>query len=143
MLVSPRSSSYALASSSSESSIWIIISLVIAIIGGITLYFTFLSKKNEGKFTGFWGWVYDFLTFKKMVIEHILKIIYLILAIFITLSSFAFISASFLTFILYLVIGNLLARICYELFLVLLVICRNTTDINRKMKEPENNKTEE
>ena len=43
-----------------SSAVWIIISAVLAIVGGIVLYFTFLSKKNEGKFTGFLGWVYDF-----------------------------------------------------------------------------------
>ena len=47
------------------SGIWTIVSVILAIIGGIVLYFTFLSKKNEGKFTGFLGWLYDFLTFKK------------------------------------------------------------------------------
>jgi len=122
---------------SSGNAIWVIISLVIAIIGGIVLYFTFLSKKNEGKFTGFLGWMYDFLTFKKMVIENILKILYLVIAMFITLSSFSLISTSFLSFLCYLVIGNLIARISYELFLVLLVICRNTTDINKKLTKTE------
>ena len=43
------------------SGIWTIVSVILAIIGGIVLYFTFLSKKNEGKFTGFLGWLYDFL----------------------------------------------------------------------------------
>lgn len=115
------------------SAVWVIISLVLAIVGGIALYFTFLSKKNEGKFTGFLGWMYDFLTFKKMVIENILKILYLIIATFITLSSFSVISSSFLAFLVYLVVGNLIARVCYELFLVILVICRNTTEINKKL----------
>lgn len=124
---------------SAGNSIWVIISIVVAIIGGIALYFTFLSKKNEGKFTGFWGWIYEFLTFKKMVIENILKVLYLILAIFVTLSSFALISANFLSFLLCLVVGNLIVRICYELFLVVLVICRNTTEINKKMKDQNNN----
>ena len=118
---------------SSGNAVWIIISAVVAIIGGIVLYFTFLSKKNEGKFTGFLGWMYDFLTFKKMVIENILKIVYLIVASFITLSSLAFISSSFVTFLLYLVLGNLIARISYEIFLVILVICKNTTEINQKL----------
>ena len=75
--------------------IWIVISAILAVIGGIVLYFTFLSKKNEGKFTGFLGWMYDFLTFKKMMIENLLKILYLIAALFITLGSFALISTSF------------------------------------------------
>ena len=113
--------------------VWAIISLVLAVVGGIVLYFTFLAKKNETKFTGFLGWMYDFLTFKKMVIENILKMLYLILALFITLSSFGMITVSFISFLAYLLLGNLIVRILYELCLVVLVICRNTTDINKKL----------
>ena len=114
------------------SGIWTIVSVILAIIGGIVLYFTFLSKKNEGKFTGFLGWLYDFLTFKKMMIENVLKILYIIVALFVTLSSFGLISISFLAFLLTLVIGNVLTRVIYELLLVKLVICKNTTEINKK-----------
>ena len=123
--------------------IWVVISAILAVIGGIVLYFTFLSKKNEGKFTGFLGWMYDFLTFKKMMIENLLKILYLIAAIFITLGSFALISTSFIAFLMTLVFGNIAARVGYELFLVTLVICRNTTDINKKLGNKEVTKKEE
>lgn len=131
------SSSYARSASTmnsvASSAIWIIVSLVLAIVGGIVLYFTFLKKDNEGKYTGFLGWMYDFLTFKKLTIENVLKILYLIFAIFVTLSSFATISTSFIAFLLYLVVGNLIVRIAYELILVRLIICRNTTEINKKL----------
>lgn len=114
-------------------SIWLIISAVLAVVGGILVYFLFLNKKNENKFKGFASWLYDFLSFKKMFIETLLKITYLVAAIYITLSSFALISVNFLTFLLSLVIGNLIIRVIYEFSLVLLVICRNTTEINKKM----------
>ena len=131
------SSSYARSTSTmnsvASSAIWIIVSLVLAIVGGIVLYFTFLKKDNEGKYTGFLGWMYDFLTFKKLTIENVLKILYLICAIFATLSSFATISTSFIVFLVYLVAGNLVVRIAYELILVRLIICRNTTEINKKL----------
>ena len=117
------------------SGIWTIVSVILAIIGGIVLYFTFLSKKNEGKFTVFLGWLYDFLTFKKMMIENVLKILYIIVALFVTLSSFGLISISFLAFLLTLVIGNVLTRVIYELLLVKLVICKNTTEINKKLNK--------
>ena len=120
-------------SAGTELGVWGIISAVIAVIGGFVLYFSFLSKSNEGKFTGWKGWMYDFLTFKKMVIENILKIVYLILAIFITLSSLGVISESFLGFLAYLIIGNLVLRVIYELSLVILIICRNTTEMNKKL----------
>ena len=120
-------------SAGTELGVWGIISAVIAVIGGFVLYFSFLSKGNEGKFTGWKGWMYDFLTFKKMVIENILKVVYLILAIFITLSSLGVISESFLGFLAYLIIGNLVLRVIYELSLVILIICRNTTEMNKKL----------
>lgn len=128
------SSSYLRNSSSMvEGSIWLIIAAVLAIVGGILIYFLFLSKKNEGKFTGFLGWVYDFLSFKKMFLETLLKITYLIVALYITLSSFALIGTSFLGFLATLILGNLAIRVAYEFSLILLVICRNTTDISKKL----------
>lgn len=119
-------------------SVWIIVSLVLAIVGGILVYFLFLNKKNEGKFTGFLGWLYDFLSFKRVFLEVLLKITYLMIAIYITLSSFALIGSSFLSFISTLVVGNLVVRIIYEFSLLLLVICRNTTTIAKNTsKKPE------
>ena len=122
------------ASSIADISVWLIISVVLAIVGGLLVYFLFLSKKNEGKFKGFVGWLYDFLSFKKMFMEALLKITYLIVAIYITLSSFAIIGTSFIGFLVYLIVGNLIARIVYEFSLILLVICRNTTEINKSLK---------
>ena len=116
-------------------SVWIIISLILAIIGGILIYFLFLNKKNEGKFNGFVGWLYDFLSFKKMFMEALLKIIYLIVALFITLSSFASIGTNFIAFLLTLIVGNIIARLIYEFALILLIICRNTTEINKKLSK--------
>ena len=114
---------------------WIVIAAVIAVIGALILYFTFLSKRNDGKFKGFLGWTYEFLNFKKFTIEAILKITYLMLTIFITLASFALISTSVGAFFLALILGNLVLRIIYEFSLIMLVICRNTIEINNKLNK--------
>ena len=113
--------------------IWILIALIVAIIGGICLYFTVFSDKNKGKYTGFMGWLYDFVKFKKMYITTILKVVYLISAIFITLASFACIKSP-LAFFCILIIGNLVLRISYEFSLVLLSIHENVVEINEKNK---------
>ena len=130
-------------SSAVGSTVWVILSLILAIVGGIVVYFLFLSKKNEGKFKGFLGWLYDFLSFKKMFLEALLKITYLIIAIYITLSSFALIEVSFLSFVFALVFGNLMIRIAYEFSLILLVICRNTTEIAKNTSKPQIEKSAE
>lgn len=115
--------------------VWMIVSVVLAIIGGIVLYFVVFTKQNEHKFTGAMAWVYDFFTFKKMLLETLLKILYMIVAIYITLSSFSLISISFIGFLLQLTLGNLLARIGFEFSLLLLTICKNTTEINDKLSK--------
>ena len=103
-----------------DTAIWTIISLVLAVVGGIVLYFTFLRKSNDGKF-------------KKLFLENLLRVLYLITTIFVTLFSFAVIGKSFLSFLGILVIGNLITRIIYEFLLILLVICRNTSEMNSKL----------
>lgn len=121
--------------SQAESSLtWIAIALILSIIGGILVYFLFLKKENESKYTGFVKYLYEFLSFKKMWLETILKVSYLILAIYITLTSFELIGTSFIAFVLTLVFGNIVLRVVYELSLLLLTICRNTTEINKKLK---------
>ena len=125
----------ALYSASTGVLIWTIVSAILAIVGGILIYVLFLSKKNEGKFTNkFVTWLYDFLRFDSMMIEVLLKVLYLISALFITLYSFALIGGSFLAFILVLVLGNVSLRIGYELILILIQIWKNTTEIKNNVK---------
>lgn len=122
------------ANNAAGAAVWMIVSIILAIVGGLLIYFLFLNKKNEGKFKGFLGWSYEFLSFKKMFLETLLKITYLIVALYITLASFALIAVNFLAFLSMLILGNLVARITYEFALILLVICRNTTEIAKNTK---------
>ena len=115
-------------------SAWSIVSLVLGIVGAILGYFMFVrtEKKYPNKFV---NWLRDFLDFKEMLIETILKITYMFLAIFITLASFDLIRFDFLMFVLTLVLGNLILRVTYESIMVLLGIWKNTKEINAKIKK--------
>ena len=113
--------------------IWTIISIVVAIAGGIAIYFAFL--KNTKKLDGFLGKLRDFLNFKTLLLEEILKISYLVLAIFITLYSFGFIGTNVGLFLWMLIGGNIIIRISYELSILIIKICKNTTEINNKLKK--------
>lgn len=130
---------YTPTSNAISTGVWSIIACVIAIIGGICLYFTVFSDKNEKAYKGFMAKLYDFVKFRKMYITVILKVCYLILAIWITLASFSLISESFIAFILVLVVGNLILRLVFEFSLVLLSIHENVVEINKNTKK----KTEE
>lgn len=111
--------------------IWILIAGILALIGGILVYFLFVRTKNEpkGKFT---KWLKDFLNFKVMWIEPILKTVYYIGTIFIILFSFTFLSLGgygVLMFFLTLIFGPILIRLAYEFTMMFIMIWRNTKDI--------------
>ena len=86
--------------------VWGIISVILAIIGGILAFFLFVQAKQEPK-NKFLKWLKDFLAFKTMWIEPIMKIAYYVATIFCVLISFSFIPYSFVVFILMLVLGRL------------------------------------
>lgn len=114
---------------------WLLPAFIISIIVAVLAFFVFMAKKNETKFSGFLGWLYDFWHFRKLIVEGLLKFIYIAVSVFITIMSFSLISFSVWAFLLVLIGGNLVLRIFYELILVQLIICRNTSDINKKMND--------
>ena len=123
-------------------SMWMVISIAIAVICGLVIYFCFLTKENEGKLTGKEKWLYDFLNFKNLYSEVLLKIAYCITVVYLIIFSCSFISSNFLEFILVFVIGNVAARIMYEFAIAFLRIYENTTEINSKMKNSKEPKVE-
>ena len=115
--------------------VWGIVSVVLAIVGGILVMTLFLTKGNKTKFKGFVKWLYDFLNFDILAIDIFLRGLYATISIFIFLSSFQLISISFVAFLLYLVIGLVVVRLTFEMFLMVIKICNNTTEINEKLKK--------
>ena len=112
--------------------VWTIIALVLAIGGGIVLYFTVFSKKNENKYTGFMQKLYNFVHFKYFVIDDLFKILYMVSALSVTLLSLNFIGHW--QFLVYLIGGNIVLRISYELFILFIDLCHNVRDIANKKK---------
>ncbi len=113
--------------------IWTIIALVLSLAGCFVIYFLFVKKdvKTNSKFV---LWLQEFLRFNKMLIEPIIKIAYIFGALFLTLGSFALISTSFVSFLLTITVGNILLRIAYEFSMILVMLWKNTNDINKKLK---------
>lgn len=122
------------AKSFSTSEVWVIISVILAVIGGIFIFSTYFNNDKEKKYTGFKKQVYDFFNFKITIIEPIFRVLYLISAIAITLSSFSYIPTNFFNFIGVLVFGNIIIRLLFELLLLTLKLFRDVSEINMKMK---------
>lgn len=116
--------------------IWTAIAFVIAIAAGIMIYFMFVKdnkpvSKNLQKLK-------DLLNFKTMLIEPILKIVYIIATVFIILFSFGLISINFVSFLMVLILGPIGIRIFYELMMINIMIWKNTKEINDNIKDKNN-----
>ena len=105
-----------------------VLAAVIAIAGGLALYFLFVRRPNT--FQGTAAGLHDALTFRVFYTERLLRVLYCITVAALTVYSvFLLFSNVFAV----LIIGNVLARIIFEFALLLLVLCRNTQEINRKL----------
>ena len=111
--------------------VWVLVAAILAIIGGILTYFLFVKSKNQpkGKFA---KWLKDFLAFKIMWLEPIMKVLYYVMTIFVVLFSFSFLSmggSGILMFFLCLISGPVMVRVVYEWMIMFVMIWRNTRDI--------------
>ena len=110
-----------------------VILFLIALVGGICAYLMFVKSDEEPKDPRLLK-LKEFLSFKKMIIEGLLKASYIIFALFITLYSFQImVGTSFITGLMLLILLNIMLRIGYEASLIVLLIWRNTSDISKKL----------
>lgn len=114
--------------------IWVIVSVILALVGCFVIYFLFVNNKDFKSNNKFLTWLMDFLRFDKMLIETILKIAYIFVAIFLTLVSFVLIPVNFFAFLCTLTVGNIIARVLYEAALIKVMIWKNTTEIRKNLK---------
>lgn len=110
-----------------------VILFLIALVGGTCAYLMFVKSNEEPKDQRLLK-LKEFLSFKKMIIEGLLKASYIIFALFITLYSFQImVGTSFITGLMLLILLNIMLRIGYEASLIVLLIWRNTNDISKKL----------
>ena len=114
-----------------------VILFLIALVGGVCAYLMFVKSDEEPKDPRLLK-LKEFLSFKKMIIEGLLKATYIVFALFVTLYSFLImVDTSFITGLMLLILLNILLRIGYEASLIVLLIWRNTSDISKKLGKNE------
>lgn len=114
-----------------------VILFLIALVGGVCAYLMFVKSDEEPKDPRLLK-LKEFLSFKKMIIEGLLKATYIVFALFVTLYSFLImVDTSFITGLMLLILLNILLRIGYEASLIVLLIWRNTSDISKKLGKSE------
>lgn len=116
---------------------WTIASLILALVGGILTLVMFLKKSNREKYNKKLKLLFDFLNFDLLSLEYVIKFMYAAVTIFVVLNSFNYISFSFVTFLMYLIFGVIFTRVMFEMLMLAIKICNNTTEIKDKLNDTE------
>lgn len=125
------------APTSTGTDVWGIIATILSVVGGVLLYFLFVAAKTEPK-SKFAKKLKDFLSFKTMWIEPIMKVVYYGATIFTMLYSFSFFQyggQGIIYFFLMFFMGPIIIRLVYEMFMMFIMIWRNTRDIAENTKK--------
>ena len=128
----PYAYSYATYSMPSFYSVFLtVLAALVIVAGGLALYFLFVRKPNH--YQGAVARLHDALSFRTFYTEKLLRALYCIAVVSIVVSSVILLFSNFFGALLVFIAGNLIARIVFEFALLLLVLYRNTQEINQKM----------
>ena len=110
----------------------IVISVIIGITAGVLAMIFYLPKKNRERYKHrrMLLFSYDFLNFKYMALGTIAKVLYITNAVVLIIVGLYFLFAiNFLTGLAVIILGNVVLRILYELFLILYAIHDNLNQL--------------
>lgn len=136
-----------------EFEVSIIIGAILAVILTIVLFVLFLAKKNDPAMQkGFGKLIFDFFNFKKLLIESVLRFVYVLSTIAsITVGFFLLFGYDYsyyygyydydyykestaLVGLILMVAGPIAIRLVFEIFMMFILLVKNTIEINNKLK---------
>ncbi|MCL2407550.1 MAG: hypothetical protein FWC95_06435 [Defluviitaleaceae bacterium] len=121
-----------------------VLSLLIAVVAGLVVYFIFIKKRKRDKLANrFLQILHDFLQFKTLILKTVIKVLYIITAIFLTVFGVLAIFApnGGTVFVFSVIVGNILVRIGYEIIVMFISLVENTSAI-RRAQESRNTATD-
>ena len=115
---------------------WIpIVAFILGLVGTILLYVLVFPKSKEGTLPKFFKFVKDFFGLKYLVIEKIAKFLYVLETLVVILTGiFLLFGNTFLSGLLLIILGPIVVRLIYELFMLIVLLVKNVMEINNKMK---------
>lgn len=112
-----------------------LLGVVLALVCTILLYVLVFPKKHDGKLPPFFRAVRDFFDVKYLLIEKIAKFIYVFLTLASVLTGFFLLfGETFLAGLLLMILGPVIHRLLYELFMLMILLVKNVMEINNHLK---------
>ncbi len=123
------------------SEVFSIVSLILAIAAMVLSFIFIIPAKKRNKLPKFFQIIHDIFNFNGLVIEVILKALYIVSTIFTILYSFFMIFTGYGVFgwILTMILGPVIIRIVFELIMMSILLVKNVIAINVKLKSQNDN----
>lgn len=125
----------------------VILSLILAVCGTVALYIFVLPKDKREKLPKFMQVVHDLLNFKELLLEKLLKLLYVFTTAYLLFTGFfmlfgirvdSFYGSHYVpTFgqgLLIMILGPIIARLIYESIMIVILLLKNVIEINHKLK---------
>ncbi len=136
---------YGYTSSGDDGAIFAIIAAVIAFIFMIVAFICIIPAKKRDKLSGFLRVLHDIFNFNGLIIEVLLKAMYVFSTVFMILYSFLmiFTGVNIEIWIVSLLLSPIAIRLAFELTMMGILLVKNVISINSKLKYPEDTRKEQ
>lgn len=126
---------YGYGRSGGGAALWqIVVGLLVGLALTILLYVLVFPESRKASLNGFFTFIKDFFDMKYLLIEKILKFIYVLNTMtVISVGFFLLFGRTFLVGLLMIVFGPIIQRLLYESVMLGILLVKNTMDINNKM----------
>ncbi|MBQ6174843.1 MAG: hypothetical protein IJK28_09480 [Clostridia bacterium] len=121
----------------------LIIGGVLALAATILIHIFILPEKKDHRLPKFWQFLRDLFTLRQLLLERILRFMYVFNTFACILGGFFLLMAgeriygqfhsAALVGLLIMILGPVVVRLLHETFMLALILCKNTSDINAKM----------
>lgn len=115
--------------------VFTIIASVLAVAGTVLFYIFIYPEKKAEKLPKFLQIARDIFTFKDLLIETILKGLYILSTLFVVIWGFFLLfGPTVLVGLLFMIIGPIAVRFSYEIVMMGILLLKNVIEINKKLK---------
>ena len=113
----------------------LIIGFIVALIATVLVYLFIMPERCRDNLPAFFRWVHDVFNFKSLLIEKIVKALYVFCTIgIIVIGIMMLFGSNFLWGLACIILGPLVIRIVYEIFMLFILLVQNVISINRKIQ---------
>ena len=108
-------------------------SIILALIITIAVYILIMPESKRAGMSGFPAILHDIFQFKSFLVEKIVKFLYVFSTIYLFVFGFFTLFKQFGSGLALMLLGPIVLRIVYELFMLAILLVKNVIDINRKL----------